>query len=71
MSGDKATEEEPLSLPPQGSPPVSEAVSGGASGGATVNNLDLPTGARIDAGSEGGIKGLAEDNGPSTPPSPN
>lgn len=71
MSVDDDRETDPKSLPQQGVPPVSESVSGGASGGATARNLDLPTGVRLDAGSEGGVMGLAEDKGPSIPPSPN
>lgn len=71
MSGDNAQEVDPLSLPPQASPAVPESVSAGASGGATARNLDLPTAVRTDTGSEGGVKGLAEDKGPTNPPSPN
>ncbi|MBI3955670.1 hypothetical protein HY339_00280 [Candidatus Gottesmanbacteria bacterium] len=62
-------EVDPLKLPEQEAVP--ESVADGASGGATKDNLGLPTAVRRDAGTEGGVKSLPKDPGPSTPPSKN
>lgn len=64
--GDGQPKENPLELPKVGSPAVTESVAGGASGGSSVENLDLPPAVRRDSNTEGGVKGLPKDNGPST-----